>query len=423
MSLVGSIPPYQNPTNTHHAQYQKENVPGAIPERIIHMSDVLPVECTLYVQEHICPYVPTPIYRGLTKDLQSQVGNITWLRKLDGTQFPFRGQPPHRRLISMPTHIQNIMHLQHQYMTDKIAQEYKDMILARFESLKIPIYGIGIIPYTDLVNQMYSTRPDFGFYDQTDSQRFGAVLKRYARGAYGQLGEEDSVAQLWTDMYTDPTTNNATHIHMLSLATLAAALIYLDTPNPPAPLLILPPIAPILMTSSTHVCAMIAGTPSKTPCKDAAPAMIDMHTSSRNLLTSITMHANMIGLSAPLPHNTIDHTQLLDTGTRMAHELHTADTTKSFEPRGGYKTASMLDGTTSNTGAAPAPHTPRHLSKSQCKKLAKNAAAYRRNKAANRPSKLSSSGKHNSTSKKADAKLRRAQKKLRTRAKGPRRFD
>ena len=316
------------------------------------------------------------------------------------------------------------MHLQHQYMTDEIAREYKDMILARFESLKIPIYGIGIIPYTDLVNQMYSTRPDFGFYDQTDSQRFGAVLKRYARGAYGQLGEEDSVAQLWTDMYTDPTTNNATHIHMLSLATLAAALIYLDTPNPPAPLPILPPITPILMTSSTHVCAMIAGTPSKTPCEDAAPAMIDMHTSSRNLLTSITTHADMIGLSAPPPHTTIDHTQLLDTGTRVAHELHTANTTKSFEPRGGNKTPSMLDGTTSNTAAAPAPNTPRRLSKSQRKKLlSKNDAAYRKNKAVNRPSKSGSSNKRNSTSKKAEAKLRRAQKKLRTTPKGPRRFD
>lgn len=158
------------------------------------------------------------------------------------------------------------------------------------------------------------------------------------------------------------------------------------------------------MNSSTHVHAMITGTPSKTPCEDAAPAVIDMHTSNRDLLTSITMHDNTFGLAALPPYNMVDHTQLLDTGTSVAHGLHTANTTESFRPRAGNKTASMLDGATGST-AAPAPNAPRHLSTSQHKKLAKNAAAYRTNKAANCPSKLHSSGKHHSTSTKADAKL------------------
>ena len=118
-------------------------------------------------------------------------------------------------------------------MTDEIAQDYKDKTLARFEHLKILIYGIVIIPYTDLVNQIYCARPDLGLYNQTDNQRFGAVLKRYASRAYSKIGSDDSIFQLWTDMYTDSATNNAVYIHILSLATTAAAFIYLDAPNPP----------------------------------------------------------------------------------------------------------------------------------------------------------------------------------------------
>lgn len=96
-------------------------------------------------------------------------------------------------------------------MTDEISRDYKEIILARFERLRIPIYGIGLIPYIDLMNQMYSARPDFGFYNQTDSQHAGTILKRYASGAYGTIGDENSVAQIWIDMYTGPTKSNATY--------------------------------------------------------------------------------------------------------------------------------------------------------------------------------------------------------------------
>ena len=86
------------------------------------------------------------------------------------------------------------------------------------------------------------------------------------------------MAQLWTDMYTDPTTNNATHIHMLSLPTLAATIIYLriDTPNPRAPLPILPPIIQPPIDPPTNMHVMIADPLNKTPSKGPTPHIIDI---------------------------------------------------------------------------------------------------------------------------------------------------
>ena len=247
---------------------------------------------------------------------------------------------------------------------------------------------------------MYSLRPDFGFYNQIESQHFGAVLKRYTAGLYGKLGNDSSIGQLCTDMYTDPITGNAIHIHMLSLATIAAALIYLDTPNPPTPLPILPPIIQLPTNQPKNVNVMIVNPPNRTFSENPTPHTIDidMHiksptnpltnvpviipdprstTRSKNALredaekaANATTHAKSVAIVDPVSdmHSTANMMILCHTTAPLYTLNKGAAATNQIgnknRPTKQNKFANTVDDKTGNIASTP-PNPPKHLSKNQ----------------------------------------------------------
>jgi hypothetical protein len=248
-------------------------------------------------------------------------------------------------------------------------------------------------------------------------------------------------------MYTDPITGNAIHIHMLSLATIAAALIYLDTPNPPTPLPILPPIIQLPMNPPTNVNVIIANPQNKTLRENLTPHTIDidMHIQSpTNPLTNVpvmipdpqsttrsedaledaeiatdaTAYAKSVAaIVAPVPNLTPTHAiappyALNTTVATTANEIGAISRpTKKSKP---------VDEINNNTGSTAM--TPQNASKplrqTQRRKAAARAAMARK---ANRPTKRPR-GTNTMCKKKAIAKAKKAQEKLNKRNRGPRRF-